>query len=83
MLSATWNLNNRVGKVRLSPEAANAAIGLGTDVMIFNEYYPQQNDATLGTGLCEFSSEHYATEIDGYQLTGGNVASAPAHGAAK
>jgi endonuclease/exonuclease/phosphatase family metal-dependent hydrolase len=43
MLIATWNLNNRVGKVRFRPEAANAAIKLGADILIFNEYYPQEH----------------------------------------
>lgn len=48
---ATWNLNNRVGMVRFRPEAANAAIALGADVLVFNEYYPQQHEATFGRTL--------------------------------
>jgi len=48
MLIATWNLNNRVGKVRFRPEAASAAIAIGADVLVFNEYYPQE----YGTAFC-------------------------------
>jgi hypothetical protein len=47
MLIATWNLNNRVGKVRFRPEAASAAIALGADVLVFNEYYPQEHEPTF------------------------------------
>jgi hypothetical protein len=42
MRLATWNLNNRVGKVRFRPEAAHAAVVLGADVIVFTEYFPQQ-----------------------------------------
>lgn len=42
MIIATWNLNNRVGKVRFRPEAAQAAISIGADLFVFTEYYPQQ-----------------------------------------
>ena len=48
MLIATWNLNNRVGKVRFRPEAASAAIALNADVFVFNEYYPQE----YGNAFC-------------------------------
>ena len=41
LLIATWNLNNRVGKVRFRPEAADAATALGADILVFTEYYPQ------------------------------------------
>ena len=34
---ATWNLNNRVGMVGFRPEAANVAIALEADVLVFNE----------------------------------------------
>lgn len=51
MLVATWNLNNRVGKVQFRPEAASAAIALGADVLVFNEYYPQQNEARFSQTL--------------------------------
>ena len=47
MLIATWNLNNRVGKVRFRPEAASAAIALGADVLVFNEYYPKDHEPPL------------------------------------
>ena len=51
MLVDTWNLNNRVGMVGFRPDAANAAIALGADVLVFNEYYPQQHEATFGRTL--------------------------------
>lgn len=41
MLLATWNINNRVGKVRFRPEAALAVGALGVDVMVLTEYFPQ------------------------------------------
>ena len=43
MRIATWNLNNRVGKVRFRPEAAAAAIALGVDVLVFTEFFPRQH----------------------------------------
>lgn len=51
MLIATWNLNNRVGKLRFRPEAAAAAIALGADVLVFNEYYPQEHEAKFAHTL--------------------------------
>lgn len=42
MRLATWNLNNRVGRVRFRPEATHAAIALKADVMVFTEYFPQE-----------------------------------------
>jgi hypothetical protein len=43
MLVATWNLNNRVGRISFRPDAANAAIALGSDVIVFTEYYPREH----------------------------------------
>ena len=40
MKIAAWNLNNRVGKVPFRLEAATAAIAVGADIFVFNEYYP-------------------------------------------
>jgi hypothetical protein len=37
---ATWNLNNRVGKVPFPPEAVSAAIALDADVLVFTELFP-------------------------------------------
>lgn len=57
MLLATWNLNNRVGKVRFKPEAALAIAALGADVVVLNEYFPQPQhddrfrDALANAGL--------------------------------
>ena len=44
MRIATWNLNNRVGKVRFRPEAADAAVALNVDVLVFTEFFPQQHE---------------------------------------
>ncbi len=44
MKIATWNLNNRVGRVRFRPEAANAAVALDADVLVFTEFYPQLHE---------------------------------------
>jgi hypothetical protein len=43
MKIAAWNLNNRVGKVPFRLEAAAAAIAVGADIFVFNEYYPQSH----------------------------------------
>jgi endonuclease/exonuclease/phosphatase family metal-dependent hydrolase len=44
MKIATWNLNNRVGKVRFRPEAADAAVALGADVLVLTEFFPQEHE---------------------------------------
>jgi len=44
MRIATWNLNNRVGKVRFRPGAANAAVALDVDVLVLTEFFPQQHE---------------------------------------
>jgi endonuclease/exonuclease/phosphatase family metal-dependent hydrolase len=48
---ATWNLNNRVGRVRFRPEAADAAIALEADVLVFTEFFPQQYEDRFRTTL--------------------------------
>ncbi len=45
MQIATWNLNNRVGKVKFRPEAAKAAIALGADLLVLTEYFPKHAHA--------------------------------------
>jgi len=37
---ATWNLNNRIGKRRFRPEAADAAVALDVDMLVFTEFFP-------------------------------------------
>lgn len=51
MRLATWNLNNRVGKVPFRPKAARAAIALGADVVVFTEYFPQQHHRQFSSAL--------------------------------
>jgi hypothetical protein len=43
MLIATWNLNHRVGRTTFRPDAADAAVGLDADILVFTEYFPQHN----------------------------------------
>lgn len=51
MRLATWNLNNRVGKIPFRPEAAHAAVLLGADVLVFTEYFPQHHHAAFSEVL--------------------------------
>ena len=44
MKIATWNLNYRVGRVRFRPEAADAAVALGADVLVLTEFFPQEHE---------------------------------------
>ena len=53
MLIATWNLNNRVGKVKFRPEAVNAAIALNADVLVFNEFFPQEHEELFRSTLAD------------------------------
>lgn len=64
MLIATWNLNNRVGKVRFRPEAASAAIALGADVLVFNEYYPQEHEPIFVRTLHDAGWSHHENSKD-------------------
>lgn len=51
MLVATWNLNNRVGRVRFRPEAAAAAAALGADVLVLTEFFPQLQEQHFRAAL--------------------------------
>jgi hypothetical protein len=51
MQVATWNLNNREGKIKFRPEADRAAIALGADVLVFNEYYLKNNEFAFSRTL--------------------------------
>lgn len=53
MIIATWNLNNRVGKVRFRPEAAEAAARAGADLIVFTEFYPQEHEARFRSMLAD------------------------------
>lgn len=44
MKIATWNLNNRVGNVRFRPEAADAAVAIGADILVLTEFFPQEHE---------------------------------------
>jgi hypothetical protein len=48
---ATWNLNNRVGKVSFRPEAAEAAIALDVDLLVFTEFFPKEHEKSFTTTL--------------------------------
>ena len=64
MLVAIWNLNNLFGKVKFRPEAADAAIALNADVLVFNEYLPQKQEATINRTLHEAGWTHQSISVD-------------------
>lgn len=51
MRIAAWNVNNRVGKTAFRPEAVDAAMALGADVLVFNEFFPKDKRAAFETCL--------------------------------
>jgi hypothetical protein len=63
MLIATWNLNNRVGKLPFRPEATGAAINLGADVILFTEFYPQEDENLFRATL---SSAGWTSQLNRY-----------------
>lgn len=64
MLIATWNLNNRIGKVRFRPDAATAAVALGADVIFFTEYYPKDHDVRFREILAASGLTHQLVSAD-------------------
>ena len=48
---ATWNLNHRAGSGRFHPEAANVAISLGADLLVFTEYFPREYENQFRSAL--------------------------------
>ncbi|MBK6865160.1 MAG: endonuclease/exonuclease/phosphatase family protein [Ideonella sp.] len=64
MRIATWNLNNRVGKVRFRPEAARAAIGLDADLLVLTEFYPQEHERAFRTKLEDAGWAHQIMSAD-------------------
>jgi hypothetical protein len=48
-----WNVNNRVGYTKFRPEAAQAAMATGADVLVFNEFYPRSAQARFAAELQE------------------------------
>lgn len=82
MRIATWNLNNRVGKVRFRPEAADAAVALNVDVLVFTEFFPQQHEdrfrAILAdAGWCEQFMSAQPNEIANRVLVASRLPIAP------
>jgi hypothetical protein len=64
MLLATWNLNNRVGKVRFKPEAALAIGALAADVVVLTEYFPQQHHDHFCEALARAGLPHQVLSQD-------------------
>ena len=58
MRLATWNLNNRVGKVRFRPEAAQAVVALSADLIVLTEYFPQHHHRQFCQVLAEAGWVH-------------------------
>ena len=63
MKIAAWNLNNRVGKVPFRLEAAAAAIAVGADIFVFNEYYPQSHGQAFQAELESAGWVHQALSV--------------------
>ncbi len=47
MIVGTWNVNHRVGKTRFRPEAADAAVAIGADILVITEYFPRGAEAAF------------------------------------
>lgn len=82
MKIATWNLNNRAGKVRFRPEAADAAVALGADVLVLTEFFPQEHesrfrDALRRAGLGEQFMSAQPTEVANRVLIASRLPLAP------
>jgi len=58
ILVATWNLNNRVGKVRFRPEASQAIIASNADIIALTEFFPQKHEALFRKTLEEAGWGH-------------------------
>lgn len=65
MLVATWNLNNRVGRVPFRPNAADAATSLEADVLVFTEFYPQEHEAEFASTLRDAGWSHQEISRNG------------------
>src|ERR1700730_15518173 len=59
MRAATWNLNNRIGRMPFRPEAASAAVALRVDLIVFTEYFPRQNHKEFCKVLAEAGLVHH------------------------
>lgn len=68
MLLATWNLNNRVGKVRFRPEAAGAAMTLNADVLVLNEFFPQRHESLFRSTLADAGWNHQLMSPDSGEI---------------
>ncbi len=66
MRIACWNINNRVGKTRFRPEAADAAITLDSDAIFLMEYFPQANDSAFRSRLADagYVHQHVPPPVD-------------------
>lgn len=51
MYIATWNLNHQAGNRRVRLEAAETAITLGADVLVFTEFFPREHEARFRASL--------------------------------
>lgn len=58
MRIATWNLNNRVGKVAFRLEAAAASAALNVDLIAFNEFFPRLREKPFRDALREAGFVH-------------------------
>lgn len=71
MRLATWNLNNRVGKMPFRPEAAHAAIALEADVVVLTEYFPQSHHQEFSEALSRGGLDHQVRSSDPVERANG------------
>lgn len=61
---ASWNVNNRVGRVLFKPDAALAAIALETDIVVLNEFYPGTSEAVFRQRLADGGLQYQVMSMD-------------------
>ena len=61
---AAWNVNHRVGMTRFRPEAAEAAMALGTEVIVLNEFHPGTHEHAFRQQLSDAGWRHQVMSPD-------------------
>lgn len=64
MLVASWNLNHRVGHTRYRAEAPHAAVALGAELLLFNEYFPKKHAEEFTSTLAVAGWTHQLISAD-------------------
>lgn len=58
-----WNVNNRVGRTRFRPKAADAAMETGADVLVFNEFHPGKSMSSFRDALVQRGWTHQTLSL--------------------